>query len=116
MDLQKLNLHEPKISIQPSVNEIEIAIDEYVAHLLERWEIPLVKVDEKDLVYSTYSSNLGTDYCIEAMLEHAVMHPIRHEFQLRQLLKNSWTTSKISKTFYLFLHLILKQKSLKHNY
>ena len=27
-------------------------------------------------------------YCIDAMLEHAVMHPIRHAFQLDELIKD----------------------------
>ena len=33
-----------------------------------------------------YTSNWGVNYCIDAMLEHAVMHPIRHEFQLKNLI------------------------------
>ena len=35
----------------------------------------------------TYTSRWKVEYCIDAMLEHAVMHPIRHEFQLSNLLK-----------------------------
>ena len=29
-----------------------------------------------------------TRYCIDSMLEHAVMHAIRHAFQLDELLKD----------------------------
>ena len=31
----------------------------------------------------TYASAWGVDYCIDAMLEHAVMHPLRHTAQLK---------------------------------
>jgi hypothetical protein len=28
-----------------------------------------------------------TRYCVDSMLEHAVIHPIRHAFQLNELMK-----------------------------
>jgi hypothetical protein len=34
-----------------------------------------------------YPSRWQTRYCIDAMLEHAVMHPIRHAFQLEELMR-----------------------------
>lgn len=85
---EKLNLSDPQINIPPTFEKIENDIDEYIAHLLDRWKLPLVNVDEKDFFTQTYMSNWETNYCIEAMLEHAVMHPVRHEFQLRNLLEN----------------------------
>lgn len=33
-----------------------------------------------------YPSRWKTLYCVDAMLEHAVMHPIRHAFQLEELM------------------------------
>jgi len=33
-----------------------------------------------------YPSRWGTPYSIDAMLEHAVMHPIRHAYQLEKLM------------------------------
>jgi hypothetical protein len=33
-----------------------------------------------------YSSRWGVNYCVDAMLEHAVMHPERHRFQLLELM------------------------------
>ena len=33
-----------------------------------------------------YPSRWQTRYCIDSMLEHAVMHPIRHAFQLEELM------------------------------
>jgi hypothetical protein len=35
---------------------------------------------------SLFPSRWNVHYCIDAMLEHAVMHPIRHTFQLQELL------------------------------
>ena len=35
-----------------------------------------------------YPSQWKTRYCIDSMLEHAVMHPVRHAFQLDELLKD----------------------------
>ena len=85
---EKLNLPEPKIDVLPKFQEIEKVIDSYILQLLEEWKIPLVNVEEKRFFDSTYKSNWGTEYCIEAMLEHALMHPIRHEYQLKNLLEN----------------------------
>jgi hypothetical protein len=47
--------------------------------------LQLISIEESKFFDAVYKSNWGTDYCIEAMLEHAVMHPIRHEFQLKEL-------------------------------
>ena len=86
---EKLELPDPQIKVEPNIDEIETAIDDYATHLLERWKLPLTKIDEESYFNQTYISNWGTNYCIEAMLEHAVMHPVRHEFQLKNLLSNS---------------------------
>ena len=36
---------------------------------------------------SEYPSEWQTLYSIDSMLEHAVMHPIRHTFQLEELMR-----------------------------
>ena len=82
----KLNLSDPEIEKTPNADAIEASADEYVSHLIERWRLPLVKVSEEKYHAQTYTSLWGVNYCIGAMLEHAVMHPIRHEFQLRNLI------------------------------
>jgi uncharacterized damage-inducible protein DinB len=83
---EKLNLPDPEIAKTPEPDEIESTVDEYVKHLLEKWCLPLAEIQEDKFHTKTYTSRWGTDYCIDAMLEHAVMHPIRHEFQLRNLI------------------------------
>ena len=82
----KLNLPDPEIKQAPEPELIENKIEEYLAHLLEKWKNPLVEIPEEKFHTPTYTSNWGVEYCIDAMLEHAVMHPIRHEFQLRNLI------------------------------
>ena len=84
---QKLNLPDPEIKLPPDVATIEAEADGYLEHVLQRWRSPLADVTEDRFEPATYLSNWGTPYCIDAMLEHAVMHPIRHEFQLRELLE-----------------------------
>jgi hypothetical protein len=85
---QKLELPDPGIDPLPELEHIEHAADAFLVHLLERWELPLRDVPEERFFDRTYKSNWETEYCIEAMLEHAVMHPIRHEFQLVNLMKS----------------------------
>jgi hypothetical protein len=85
---QKLELPDPGIDPVPELEHIEQSAEEFLAHLLERWELPLRDVPEERFFDRTYISNWDVEYCIEAMLEHAVMHPIRHEFQLINLIKS----------------------------
>ncbi|MEM6429801.1 MAG: hypothetical protein AAF708_11215 [Deinococcota bacterium] len=82
---EKLELPDPKIADAPMVEDIEHGVEAYLEHLFERWRLPLAGVPEDDFGV-TYRSRWGVDYCIDGMLEHAVMHPIRHEFQLRNLI------------------------------
>jgi uncharacterized damage-inducible protein DinB len=82
----QLNLPDPKIDLTPKKDEIELKAKSYLQHLIERWRVPLVDVPEELFMDKTYTSRWKVDYCIDAMLEHAVMHPIRHEFQLSNLL------------------------------
>ena len=46
---------------------------------------PLVEVPE-DRFGEGFEARWGGIYLIDAMMEHAVMHPIRHTFQLRELM------------------------------
>jgi hypothetical protein len=44
-------------------------------------------VRDDQLETPEYRSRWQTLYSIDAMLEHAVMHPIRHAFQLEELMR-----------------------------
>jgi hypothetical protein len=85
---QKLELTDPGIDPLPELEHIEHFADAFLTHLLERWELPLRDVPEERFFDCAYASNWETEYCIESMLEHAAMHPIRHEFQLVNLIKS----------------------------
>ena len=82
----KLNLPNPEINAVPEPDFIDSEAIEYLTYLLEKWRLPLAEIAEDKFHSPTYTSRWGVEYCIDAMLEHAVMHPIRHEFQLRNLI------------------------------
>jgi len=81
---EHLQLPDPGIRPAPDANDIEAEADAFLEHLVERWRLPLADLPEDDFG-KAYDSRWGVPYCIDAMLEHAVMHPIRHTFQLREL-------------------------------
>ena len=84
---EKLELPDPGIDTVPDLKHVEEKADAYLKHLLERWQLPLRDVPEERFFDRTYPSRWDTEYCIEAMMEHAVMHAIRHEYQLVNLMK-----------------------------
>ena len=83
-----LALPDPGIRSGPDVAAIVRDADDYMEHVLERWRAPLREVSDDRLETPEYPSQWKTRYCIDSMLEHAVMHPIRHAFQLDELLKD----------------------------
>jgi len=85
---EKLDLPNPKIYETPNIDDIEEKAEEYIIYLLDKWRMPLAKVKETEFHTPAFKSNWGSHYCIDAMLEHAVMHPIRHTFQLQTLITN----------------------------
>jgi hypothetical protein len=84
---EKLNLANPQIETPPPIADVKSKAEDYLNHLFERWRSPLVNVPEDLFFGSSYKSNWGDDFCIESMLEHAILHPIRHEFQLKNMIK-----------------------------
>ncbi len=82
-----LELPDPQIEPPPPLDVIAAQADGYITHLIERWRKPLANVEEERFHKQEYESNWGVRYCIDAMLEHAVMHPILHRVQLQELLQ-----------------------------
>jgi len=82
-----LELPDPAIEVAPEPAALSQNPDGYVEHVLERWRTPLQDVGDDRLETPEYESRWKTRYCIDAMLEHAVMHPIRHAFQLEELMR-----------------------------
>jgi len=84
-----LTLPNPEVRPAPGAAAIVQEADGYLEHVLERWRVgPLREISDEQLEAPEYPSRWGTRYSIDSMLEHAVMHPIRHAFQLDELLKN----------------------------
>jgi len=83
---KQLELPDPGVREAPPVETIEREAQSYLDDVLERWREPLAGVPEDRFHEPEYLARWGTRYCIDAMLEHAVMHPIRHRFQLVELM------------------------------
>lgn len=84
---EKLGLPDPGIDPAPAPESIAEAVDGYVEHLLARWRSPLTGVPEERFS-ETHKTRWGVDMSCESMLEHAVVHPLRHSFQLGELLES----------------------------
>jgi hypothetical protein len=83
---EALDLPDPEIRVPPEPAVLSQDPESYLEHVLELWRPPLLDVGDERLETPEYVSRWKTRYCIDAMLEHAVMHPIRHAFQLDELL------------------------------
>jgi hypothetical protein len=83
-----LSLPDPGIRSAPDTAAIVRDAEPYMEHVLERWRVPLSEVPDNLLETPEYPSEWKTRYCIDSMLEHAVVHPIRHTFQLAELIKD----------------------------
>jgi len=84
---EKLELPDPEIQEAPPPERVEAEVDVYLDHLLARWRRPLADVDEERASHPSYQSRWGMDYSIDSMLEHALVHPMRHAFQLEEMLE-----------------------------
>jgi len=84
-----LGLPDPDLPAVPDASTVERDADAYVNALLRGWRAPLRDVPEERFGGRTYTSRWGEEYTIDAMLEHAVMHPIRHAFQLEELIERA---------------------------
>ena len=84
---EKLMLPDPEINPPPQLEVIKAEAGNYLKHIIDRWRLPLAEIDEERFHKLEYPSNWGTRYCVDAMLEHAVMHTILHRVQLEELLE-----------------------------
>jgi hypothetical protein len=83
---EMLKLPDPGIRPAPDTAVLSKEAENYMEHVLERWCLPLQDVPDERLDTPEYPSKWQTLYSIDSMLEHAVMHPIRHRFQLEELM------------------------------
>ncbi len=83
---EKLSLPDPGIKEAPDADAVEKAADEFLSHLLDRWRITFAIIENASLD-QVHTSRWGVQMSIESMLEHAVVHPMRHRFQLQELMR-----------------------------
>ncbi|AZI42191.1 hypothetical protein EHF33_05045 [Deinococcus psychrotolerans] len=84
---QNLKLPTPEIGPVPDIGNLPTQTDQYLDDLLARWRLPLAAVTDAQMEPDPELYFAGMPYWVDAMLEHAVMHPVRHEFQLRELMR-----------------------------
>ena len=82
---EKLDLPAPALRAPAPPERVVEDCDAFAAELLAAWRSGLVAVRDDQLEPQTFEASWGTHYCIDAMLEHAVMHPLRHRRQLEEL-------------------------------
>ena len=83
---EKLGLPDPGITEAPAPDHVAREAESFLEHLLERWRVSLADV-EGSRFEAIHKTRWGEDMSLEGMLEHAVMHPIRHRFQLEELME-----------------------------
>lgn len=83
---RQLDLADPGIGEAPTPGEIEAQADAFLEHVLARWRVALTGLPASRVEDKAYVSNWGAPMTIESMLEHALVHPIRHTFQLEELM------------------------------
>ena len=67
-------------------NVVVPALDTFVADTLAGWRTHLQSLEDAELAGTQYPSRWGELFGIEQMLEHAVVHPMRHRIQLERIL------------------------------
>jgi len=61
-------------------------LDAFMAETLDGWRRHLALLEDAQLEAQQYLSRWGKPHTIEQMLEHAVVHPMRHRIQLERIL------------------------------
>lgn len=61
----------------------------FLTEVLDGWRRHLTALEDEELDSATYRSRWDKEYSIEQMLEHAVVHPMRHRIQLERLMREA---------------------------
>lgn len=61
-------------------------LDAFMAETLDGWRVHLAALEDAQLGPKQYLSRWGEPHTTEQMLEHAVVHPMRHRIQLERLM------------------------------
>ena len=61
-------------------------LDAFMEETLDGWQRHLARLEDEQLGPTQYVSRWGEPFTIDQMLEHAVIHPMRHRIQLERIL------------------------------
>lgn len=77
----------PVTDLDPEADPVAIAgrSAAFMEQVLAGWRRHLALLEDRELAPVSYKSRWGEDYDIEQMLEHAIVHPMRHRIQLERL-------------------------------
>jgi len=64
-------------------------LDGYMEETLEAWRRHLAGLTNEQLGPDQHKSRWGELFTVDQMLEHAVIHPMRHRIQLERLLRSA---------------------------
>jgi hypothetical protein len=84
---ENLRLPDPTCPPIPAPGDVARELDTYVEHLLACWKEPFRALPEDVFYEPQYRTRWGHHYPVEALLEHAVVHPMRHRLQLEELME-----------------------------
>lgn len=77
---------DPRVPDPPEAEEVTARGAAYLKVLARAWEKNMAWMPGKTLdSFRVYESRWGAPMTVEAMFEHAVAHPMRHRFQLEEL-------------------------------
>ena len=82
---EKLGEEEPLVPVLPDTGR-PAEVDTWLEELFAAWRKPFRELEEEPFHEPAHLSRWGVPYVVDAMLEHAVMHPMRHRFQLEELM------------------------------
>ena len=81
-------LEQPIVGL-PLIRDASVIVprlDAFMEETLEGWHRHLEPLENEQLSPKQYVSRWGEPHTIEQMLEHAVVHPMRHRVQLERIL------------------------------
>lgn len=82
---EHLGLADPRIGEAPTPSEVESELPNYLEHLLAQWRGLFTEVPEEPFLKPQFRVKWGSSLPVEHLLEHAVVHPMRHRLQLIEL-------------------------------
>ncbi len=75
-----------ELSASREIERIAPRTGEYLEEVLAAWRRHLAGLADSEISPATHTSRWGEVFTLEQMLEHAVVHPMRHRIQLERIL------------------------------